>query len=291
MTAAPELEHRHLPAASGHTHYVIAGTGEPLVLLHGWPHTWFAWRHVIPLLCDRFRVVAPDLRGLGDSEYSGNDFSKMSLAEDVERVIEAEFGGATVNVCGHDWGGPVAVALALGHRSRVKRLTIVDVVIPGDGRPAGMAQGGQRWHHAFHRTPTLPEALTQGRERDYIGWFLGEYSERGVARTGEALDVYERAYAKPGGMRNGFELYRAIPRDAEDNALALEQGGPLRMPVHCVSGACGRGRGAETLESVSRFAPRATSHIIEECGHCVPEEKPAELAQQLRTFCSPLASA
>lgn len=280
-----DVLHRRLPSRDGHTHYVTAGAGEPLVLLHGWPHTWFAWRRVIPLLADRFRIVAPDLRGLGDSAYSGDDFRKLSLAEDVEQVIEAEFGSATVNVCGHDWGGPVAAALAFGHRSRVKRLTIVDVVIPGDGRTAGMAQGGQRWHHAFHRTPELPEVLTHGRERAYIGWFLGEYSEGAAARTDEALDAYERAYAKPGGMHNGFEFYRAIPQDAEDNARALREGGPLRIPVHCVSGDRGRGRGAETLDSVSRFAPQATSHLIADCGHCVPEEKPAELAAQIANFC------
>jgi len=283
-TADGELEHRSLDTGSGSTHYVVAGSGEPLVLLHGWPHTWFAWRHVIPLLADRFRVVAPDLRGLGDSQYAGDDFRKTALASDVARVLEAEFGAAAVNVVGHDWGGPVAMALALSHRARAKRLVIVDVVIPGDGRAAGMAQGGQRWHHAFHRTRDLPEALTAGRERAYLHWFFGEYSQSGVARTDEALDAYARAYAKPGAMKNGFELYRAIPRDAEEFARALAEGGTLRIPVHCVSGACGRGRGAETLESVARFAPHATAHVIDDCGHCVPEEKPAELAAQLRAF-------
>jgi pimeloyl-ACP methyl ester carboxylesterase len=106
------------------------------------------------------------------------------------------------HLVGHDWGGPVAFALASLHPQAVRTLAIVDVTVPGIG--PDISQSGKRWHHAFHMTPDLPEALVQGREREYLSWFYREFSWQPGAIGGEDIDEYVRTYAQPGALRAGF---------------------------------------------------------------------------------------
>lgn len=262
--------------------YADLGRGDPVVLLHGWPQTMREWHEVVPLLGNR-RVIMPNLRGVGGSAAPERGFSKADMAQDIVSLLDA----LRVDACdlvGHDWGGPVAFRVACAMSNRIRSLAIVDVVIPGDGRPGGMAQGGQRWHHAFHRTDGLPEALTFGRETVYLRWFLNEYAERPDAITPDARAAYVSAYAAPGAMRAGFEWYRAAERDAADNAAWLAQHGRLLIPVLGVSGGAGRGRGLETEASLTAVAKNVECHVIEGCGHLVPEEAPDRLAVLLEDF-------
>ena len=161
-------------------HYVLSGpqgaSTAPVVLLHGWPETWYEWRHVIPALARERQVVAPDLRGLGDSSRPLDGYDKRTVAEDVWRLVGGLLGFTRFHLVGHDWGGPVAFALASAHPDAVATLAILDVVIPGDG--GDFSQGGRRWHHAFHMTPDLPEGLVAGRERLYLSWFYRHFSWR-----------------------------------------------------------------------------------------------------------------
>lgn len=145
-------------------HYVEAGSGVPLLLLHGWPQTWYEWRYVFPALSKNYRVIAPDLRGLGDTSRPAGGYDKRTVASDLWQLMHEHLETPSFHLVGHDWGGPAAYALAAEHPDAVRRLAILDVVIPGDGAQ-GFSQGGRRWHHAFHITPDLPEALTHGRER------------------------------------------------------------------------------------------------------------------------------
>jgi pimeloyl-ACP methyl ester carboxylesterase len=279
-----EIEHLRVAVTGGELHCVIAGQGQPLLLLHGWPQTWYEWRYLVPQLTAwGYQVIAPDLRGLGDSYKTASDFSKKAIAAEVVELLDRLLPGKAIDVAGHDWGGPVGFALALFYPERVRRLMIIDVVIPGDGRAGGLAQGGSRWHHLFHCTPSLPELLTEGRERIYIEWFLREYSHAGRACVDDALTEYARSYSLPRAMHNGFEYYRAAYIDAADNAQALD-GDRLHLPVCCVAGASGRGRGTETFESLARVASQLQFHLIPQCGHLVPEERPQELARLMREF-------
>ena len=177
---------------------------------------------------------------------------------------------------GHDWGGPTAYALAARHPDAVKRLVIVDVSIPGSG--ADFSQGGRRWHHQFHMTPDLPEALTAGREDVYLSWFYRTFAYRPDAITANDLQEYLRTYTQPGAMRAGFAFYRAIGQDVADNERIIA-GFKLPMPVLTVAGGVsyphGRGRGAEAEESLKCAAVDVRSEIIPACGHFVPEEAPA----------------
>jgi pimeloyl-ACP methyl ester carboxylesterase len=262
-------------------HYVTAGSGPPVVLLHGWPQTWYEWRHIIPALAQRYTVIAPDLRGLGDSSRPLQGYDKQTLARDIWRLVNDKLGHDRFFLAGHDWGGPVAFALATQQPQAVRRLAIIDVVIPGDG--GDFSQGGRRWHHQFHMTPDLPEGLTQGREDVYLAWFYRTLAHRPDAVGPDDLQEYLRTYRQPGAMRAGLALYRALPQDAADNRAILARM-KLEMPVLGVGGAEAWGRGNEVQESLQRVAANVRSSVVPECGHFVPEEQPEVLARLLLDF-------
>jgi len=251
------------------------------VLLHGWPSTWYEWRHVMALLAGRYRVIAPDLRGLGDSSRPPAGYDKKTVAADLWQLLSATLGLARWHLVGHDWGGPVAFALAAAHPEAIRTLTIVDVTLPGIG--PDLSQGGKRWHHAFHMTPDLPEALVQGRERAYLSWFYETFSwQRGVFAAAD-IDEYLRTYTHPGALRAGFAFYRNIPNDIADNRALLASGLRLKMPVLAVGGGReeARGRGSEPEASLKVIADDVTGAVVADCGHFVPEERPDELAALL----------
>jgi pimeloyl-ACP methyl ester carboxylesterase len=287
MTAvSPPVEHHYAELGEVLLHYVTAGQGPPVVLLHGWPQTWWEWRHTMAALAPHYTVIAPDLRGLGDSSRPLGGYDKRTVAGDVWRLVSQTLGHQRFRLVGHDWGGPTAFALAADHPDAVQQLAIVDVVIPGCG--GDFSQGGRRWHHQFHITPDLPEALVQGRERLYLRWFYQTFAYFPGA-IGEAdLDEYVRTYSQPGAMRAGFAYYRAIAEDAKANAAQLATGFRLPMPVLAVGGANSsphaRGRGREVEESLRRVARDVTGAVIPDCGHFVPEEQPTAFNRLLLEF-------
>jgi len=271
--------HHHADLGDVRIHYVTAGAGRPLVLLHGWPQTWYAWRHVIAELAPHYRLIAPDLRGLGDSSRPKSGYDKRTVASDIWRVVARETGGAPFFLAGHDWGGPVAYALAAAHPEAVRRLAILDVAIPGDGS-GDFSQGGRRWHHGFHQTRDLPEALISGREDIYLGWFFRHFGASPSAVSDADIAEYLRTYREPAALRAGFDYYRALPTDAADN-----QGRPkLRMPVLALGGAAGWGRGEEVAASLRRVAEHVEGGVVDGAGHWIPEEQPQVLAQRFRAF-------
>jgi pimeloyl-ACP methyl ester carboxylesterase len=264
-------------------HYLEQGQGEVVVLLHGWPHTSHGWRHVIPKLSRKYRVIAPDLRGLGDTSRPASGYDNGSVAGDIVELMDSL---KVQNFClvGHDWGGPVAFAATLLARDRVKKLALVDAVLAGDGRTAGSGQGGSRWHHLFHRTPFLPEALTAGREAIYLSWFYDEYSERAGAVGSEDLAEYVRCYSQMGSMHCGFEYYRTLEISAAFVQAHVGRDGKPTLPVLSVAGGSGRGRAGESKDSISRLVTNLDAHVIPGCGHLVPEEAPDELCDLLLPF-------
>lgn len=275
-----DLSHRYADLGEVRLHYVTAGEGPAVVLLHGWPQTWYCWREVIPKLAERHFVVAPDLRGLGDSSRPATGYDKNTIAQDIWRLMADELSIAEFFVVGHDWGGPTAFALAAQHRENVRRIVNFDTPVPGDGTDVMWAN---RWHHGLHNELDLPEALVAGREDVYLGFFYRNWGFRPDAITPDAFHEYLRTYRQPGAMRAGFNLYRAEFQDAANNAAMLKEG-KLEMPVLCLAGADGRGRGLIAFQSWQRVAKNVRGGVIEECGHWVPEEKPDWAAAQILDF-------
>lgn len=263
-------------------HYLTAGKGDPVVLLHGIPQSSHEWRHVIPYLADTYSIVAPDLRGLGDSSRPTSGYDKKTVAADVWELVNGQLGIDRFHLVGHDWGGPVAFALAAHHPAAIRSLTILDVAIPGDG--AEMSQGGRRWHHPFFRTPDLPEALLAGREHIYLEWLFENYGYRVNAVSADDRAEYLRTYTKLGAFRALLAYYRGFPTDAVDNAEIIAKNGKLKIPVLALGGDKAFGRGMETYESMKRLADNVRGGIIPDCGHWVAEEAPEFVSKQLLKF-------
>jgi len=263
-------------------HYITAGKGDPVVLLHGIPQTSHEWRYLIPHLAPRYSVIAPDLRGLGDSSRPPGGYDKKTVANDIWRLLREHLGMEKFFLVGHDWGGPVAFSLAVQHREAVRRLVIMDVAIPGDG--GDFSQGGRRWHHAFFRTLYLPEALCFGREELILGWLFENYGYRPNAISEEDKREYFRTYTKFGAFKAMLEYYRALPVDAADNQAFLAKGGKLRMPVLALGGEKAFGRGMECLQSLQRVAENVRGGLVPKSGHWVAEEAPDFIAEQLLSF-------
>ncbi len=276
------MEHHHVRLSEVVMHVVTAGEGEPVVLLHGFPQTWYEWRELIPLLATRYRVIAPDLRGLGDTTRPEHGYDKKTVAKDLWELLHGEMGIDTFRLVGHDWGGPTAYALTAAHRDAVRRLAVLDVTIPGDGSDVFSSSQG-RLHHGFHRTLDLSEALVHGRERLYVSWFLKAFAGHPGVFSEADIDEYARCYSQPGAMRAGFAYYRAIPRDEADNRDAIAKG-KLEMPVLALGGGLTFGRRELALESMRRVASNVSGGVIEHCGHFLPEEATDLVAEALLEF-------
>ena len=274
------FEHAYAELGDVRLHYVTAGQGPAVVLLHGWPQTWYMWRDVMSGLAPHYRVIAPDLRGLGDSSRPADGYDKKTLAQDVWHLVHDVLREESLFVVGHDWGGPTAFALAAQHREAVRRVAIFDVPIPGDGTSVFF---NNRWHHGFHWESDLPEELTVGREDVYLGFFYRNWGARPDAISKEAQQEYLRTFRQPGAMRAGFNFYRAMRQDVLDNE-AFIAAGKLNMPVLCYGGTRGRGRGMGAIESWRRVATDVRGGIAENCGHWIPEERPEWVVEQLLAF-------
>jgi len=273
------MEHHTTKVNDVLLHYVICGKGDPVVLLHGWPQTWYQWRKVIPSLAQRYTVIAPDMRGLGDSAKPATGYDKRTIAQDIYGLVH-QLGFERIFLVGHDWGGPVAYAYASAHPNDVRKLVILDVPIPGAGLEHALAfRPRMAWHIPFHFVRDLPEALVAGRERTYLSWFYRTaYNPSAISE--EDIDEYVRCYSAPGALRAGFEYYRAIFTDAEHNTENARI--QLKMPVLALGGE--RGFGELTIKSMQRLAENVRGGVIERCAHWIPEERPEYLTEQLLAF-------
>lgn len=268
-------------------HYVTCGdpTAPAVLLLHGYPQTWYEWRHTMPALAEAgFFAIAPDMRGLGDSSVPHAGYDKKTVAADIWELTSGVLGLGRLAVIGHDWGGPVAFAFVAAHRQAVTHFGLLDVVIPGG--PVDIAQDGRRWHHAFHRVADLPEFLTAGREREYLKWFYRNFAWRADAISEADIDEFARCYAKPGGMRAGFAYYRAAAQDARDNKALFDGGLRLEMPVLALGGEKweARGRGMEPYACLKPVCADIVGEVVPAAGHFLVEDQPDHVNARLVQF-------
>ena len=260
-------------------HAVIGGEGPPLVLLHGFPQTWWEWRKMMPLLARHHTVVAVDLRGAGHSDSPQAGYDKASLAADVHGAMEG-LGFPRYAVCGHDIGAMVALALACTRREAVTHLTVMDCSMPGWSNWESNFGNPQLWHFAFHMKRDLPERLLFGREYDYVSTFIFDRAFDHGAHSIEDVEIFARALAQPGNTRGGLEWYRAFPTDHANGLEWKKQ--PLGMPVLALGGE--HRYGPIIVEMLREFATDVSGGSIADCAHWLPEERPGETADAVLTF-------
>ena len=288
------LEHGTVELEPGlRLHHVTAGSGpRTIVLLHGYPQSWWEWRHVIPRLVQAgCRVVAPDYRGAGHSSKPPGGYDKRTMAADIRRLLRDHLGiVGPVTMVGHDIGMMVAYAFASSFPDDVERLVLMEAPLPGTTVYDRMVatshlSDAAMWHFFFHNAGDgLAEALTAGRERLYLRHFFDRLSFDPEAIGPRDLDHYADSFAAAGAMRAGFELYRAFDRDGEDNRAALRQAGRLTMPVLGLGGASSFF--APIAEEMLReVAEDVTTATIPRCGHWIAEENPGVLLDHILGFC------
>jgi pimeloyl-ACP methyl ester carboxylesterase len=278
---------RYVDAGEIRMHAVIGGDGPPLLLIHGWPETWYAWRMVMPALARDFEVVAVDQRGIGLSDKPHDGYDVGSLGNDMAALMEA-LGHQRFAVYGTDTGMPIAHALAADHPDRVDRLVVSEAPLPGVSPSPPLFLPPQLnakfWHLAFNQLPAeVNEALVRGREEVFFG---AEFSAS--AGTKKLPDETVRFYIEtvsgdPDALRGSFEFYRALPATIAQGEERKTR--RLTMPVLAIGGAESGGEGvAATMRLV---ADDVTGVVLTGAAHWVAEQAPEELLSAVTDFLAP----
>jgi pimeloyl-ACP methyl ester carboxylesterase len=278
----PGVQHHRAAVDGAELHYVTAGsTGSPVLLVHGFPESWWAFHRVIPLLAARHRVVAVDLRGFGDSSVADVSFTSTVAAQDLHQLLTAVDLGP-VHLLAQDIAGGTALRLATAHPEQVASLTAVEMGLAGFGLEAfaDVTRGGS-WHLGTLAAPGIADLLFPGRERDLLaGWAFPSMTTVPGAVTDADVDEFARVLARPGGWRGAAAIYRSILTEGADNqriAATL----PITAPVLAVGGS-GGGFTARTMQQVTRGD--VASVVLEGVGHHVALEAPDALAEAVLAF-------
>ena len=259
-------------------HYRIAGSGSAVVLIHGYTQTGAMWNPVIADLARNHTVIVPDLRGAGASDKPAAGYQKKQLAQDVHGLV-ASLGFKDAAVVGHDIGLMVAYAYAAQYPEQTRRVVLMDAFLPGIGNWKDMWLMRDLWH--FHFYGETPLKLVEGRERIYFEHFWNDFAADKTKSVPEAArQLYAAAYAQPGGMRAGFEYFKAFEQDAADfQQLAKTR---LTMPVLVISGE--KSGGTFLVDQVKLVADQVTGKVITGSGHWLMEEAPKDVIPALTSF-------
>lgn len=273
--------HQYVRIDGQRIHCVTAGAGTPVLLIPGWPQTWYAWRHVMQALAARgFMAIAVDPPGTGYSDRPQAGYDTGHTAATLHRVM-VQLGFDVYQVAGHDVGMWVAYALASDRPEAVKSLALTEAVIPGLApAPSIFAPPEENiflWHFMFNQLADLPETLIGGRERAYLEFMFNRWSFR---RDCVAVDVYIDAYSAPGGLRGGFAYYRAIPETIRQNHARAQR--KLTMPVLAIGAE--HATGDAPLVTMRDNATDLQGAVVPDCGHFIMEEAPDAFIGHLLPF-------
>jgi pimeloyl-ACP methyl ester carboxylesterase len=259
-------------------HYLVAGRGEPVILLHGYTQTSHMWRPLMAALGGVRTVIAPDLRGAGGSAKPAQGYDKKTMAQDVHALAQS-LGYSRVSLVGHDIGLMVAYAYAAQYPAEVDRIVLMDAFLPGVGEWQNVWLLRDLWHFHFHGE--VPLKLVAGRERTYFEHFWNDFAAdrtRSVPERDRRL--YAAAYAQPGGMRAGFEYFRAFPQDAADFQKLSQT--KLTMPMLVLTGEKASG---EFLIQQGRIVDDDVEGVVVVgSGHWLMEEAPDQVIPKLVAF-------
>jgi pimeloyl-ACP methyl ester carboxylesterase len=280
-TSVPGITHHTAQVNGAQLHYVSAGTeGSPILLVHGFPETWWAFHRLIPLLAERHRVFAVDLRGFGDSSTAEADHDSTTAAADLHGLIERLDVGP-VHLTGQDISGATVFRLAATHPEVIRSLTAVETGLPGFGVEAlGDVTHGGSWHLGALAAPGIPELFLTGRERELVGWAFSAMTAVEGAITEADVDELVRTHSRPGGWTGAAAHYRSMFADG-DEIRSLAASSPLTMPVLAV-GAGGGQFTARTMRQVT--AGEVRDARLDGVGHYAALEAPAALSAALLAF-------
>lgn len=278
--AVAGVTHHTVRVGAVDLHHVSAGTsGSPILLVHGFPESWWAFSRLIPLLATAHRVVAVDLRGFGDSAVADGGHGSARSAEDLHALV-AHLGLGPVHLLGQDISGSTVLRLATAHPEDVRSLTAVEMGLPGLGLEAlaDVTHGGS-WHIGALAAPGVPEMLLAGREHAFLTHWFASMTAAGSV-PGADVDEFARTYARPGGWRGAAGLYRSMLVEG-DEITALAASRPLTVPVLAV----GAGGGPFTERTVRQVAAGDVRSVqLAGVGHHAALEAPAALAAAVLDF-------
>ncbi|MFF0456018.1 alpha/beta fold hydrolase [Nocardia africana] len=276
----PGVDHHRISLNGTELHYVATGTaGSPVLLVHGFPETWWVFHKLIPLLSEHHRVFAVDLRGFGDSATATREHDSATAAKDLIDLI-ARLDVGPVHLTGQDISGPTTFRVAATHPELVRSYTGVETALPGFGAEAlaDVTRGGA-WHIGVLAAPGIPEMLLTGREREFLtGYAIPFLAANPDAFTDADIDELIRSYARPHAFAGAAGLYRSLLSEGEElRTLAARK---LDMPVLAVAG----GSANFTPATLRQVANSVTAVHIERIGHYVAMEAPDQLAAVLHSF-------
>ncbi|PRD15460.1 alpha/beta fold hydrolase [Pantoea coffeiphila] len=279
--ANPTRHHHYLRVNGSRLHCVTQGHGPAILLIPGWPQTWYTWRHVMEHLARAgYTAVAVDPPGTGESDAPTGGFDTGNIAAQLVDAM-SQLGHQRYPVIGHDIGMWVGYAMGADFPQRVHSLLLTEAVIPGLAPAPEIFVSPQEniflWHFMFNQLSGLPEALIAGRERLYLSYMFDKWSWR---RERVAAEVYIDAYSVPGKLEAGFNYYRAIPETIRQNQQRAAT--PLSMPVLAIGAEhATRDAPAQTMKKV---APDLRSAMVSDCGHFITEECPDEFCALIAAF-------
>jgi len=275
--------HDRIAVNGTHLHCVSLGTsGSPVLLVHGFPETWWAFHKLMPLLAERHRVHAVDLRGFGDSDLADGEFDSTVASEDLHQLIAA-LGEGPVHLVAQDISGTTAFRLAATHPDAIASFTAIELGLPGFGLEAfADVTNGGAWYFGVMAAPGIPDMLLAGRETA----FVGDYMFPSMCAVADAVDYgdvaeFVRTYARPGGWNGATGLYASVLKEGEKIA-ALARSGAIRAPVLAI----GAGGGPFTEHTMKQAAPGTDvrSIQIDDVGHYAAMEAPERVATAIRDF-------
>lgn len=278
------FESRYIDTGELRLHAVVGGKGPPLLLVHGWPQNWYAWRMVMPALARDFEVIAVDQRGIGLSDKPAEGYDLGTLAGDLVAMMSA-LGRKRFAVAGHDTGFAIAYALAADHPDQVDRAALLEI----PGPPMASASppvfvpspvNNKLWHIPFNRVEKLPEQLVKGREEAFFGY---EFAIQGGNVPPEAIRYYVHLLSESGALTGSFAWYRALDATLAQNEKRKAK--KLTMPILAIGGE--RSYGAHVGEAMTPLAENVQSVVVPGAGHWLAEEAPEALLAALTPFLSP----
>ncbi len=261
--------------------YKIGGKGPVVILLHGFTQTSHMWNPLLPQLASTHTVIAPDLRGAGESERTAGGYDKKNMAKDIHELVRQLGYTQPVVVVGHDIGLMVAYAYAAQYPSEVNKVALLDAFLPGIGDWEHVFLAKDLWHFHFHGE--TPLALVKGRERTYFEHFWNDFAaDRTKSISTADREFYSAAYAKDDGMRAGFELFKNFEQDAKDNAAFANT--KLEMPFLVLTGE--KASGTILIDETKLVATHVKGIVVKNAGHWLMEEAPAQVIPELVAFIS-----